>query len=78
MASQLPGRSVAVGSPGFLTRFASWIDGNDELLVQVFADSRHHAGTGRMNPARWQLGDKICRSTVGDLDCVEAKLCRGN
>jgi len=30
-----------------------------------------------MNPAQWQLGDKIGCRPVGDLDCVEAKLGRG-
>jgi hypothetical protein len=36
-----------------LTGFAPWIDGGDDLLVQVFPDWRDHRWTGRMDLASW-------------------------
>ena len=78
MAAQVSGRSVTIGSPEFLTGFASWIDGGDDLLVQVFPDWRDHRWPGRMDLASRKFGDEISGRSVGDLNHVEAQLFGGS
>ena len=60
-----------------LTGFAAWIDGGDDLFVQVFSDWRNHRWAGRMDLASWEFPDKIGRPAVGDLDHVEVQLFGG-
>jgi hypothetical protein len=57
--------------------FASWIDGGDDPLVQIFPDRRDHRWASRMNLPGRDLGDQIGGSPVGDLDHVEAELFGG-
>ena len=54
--------------------FASWIDGGDDILVQIFPDWRDHRWASRMDLARRKFGDQIGGSSVRDLDHVEAEL----
>jgi hypothetical protein len=61
-----------------LAGFASWIEGGDNLLVQVFPDWRDHRWASRMDLARRDFGDQIGGSPVRDLDHVEAKLLGGS
>ena len=61
----------------FLAGFASWIEGGNDPLVQIFPDWRDHRWTGRMDLACGKLGDQIGGSPVGDLDYVEAQLFGG-
>ena len=62
---------------GILPGFAAWIDGSDNLLVQVFPDRRDHRWASRMDLASREFGDEISRCSIGNHNHVEAQLFGG-